>query len=452
MGDVAEAVGGGTPKSTDPSNFAEVGHPWITPADLSNFENIYIGRGRRDLSDKGFRTCSATVMPPGAVLMSSRAPIGYLAIASSPISTNQGFKSFVCREGIVPEFVFFWLKSIQQTLEEMGSGSTFSEISGRRAKEIPLLLAPTSEQKRIADKLQQLLLHVSHVTKRLARVPAILKRFRQSVLAAACSGRLTEDLRETTDAWSRVPFGALLATDPQNGLYKPQESYGSGVRILRIDDYHDGRLNSWESLKRVRLTPAETEKYALRPADILINRVNSPKFLGKGLCLDQLPEPAVFESNMMRCTVNPSKVEPGFADLFLRSPQGVAQLRKNAKHAVNQASINQQDVVAIEFPLPPIDEQREIARRAQDLLCLADRIGESVASATTRVGGLTQAVLARAFRGELVPTEAELARRDGRAYEPAGELLSRVRAKTSQKGLEARSRRGHSAGSAARRS
>jgi type I restriction enzyme, S subunit len=110
MRSISDVVGGGTPNSSEPENFSEDGHHWITPADLSGFRELYIRRGRRDLSDKGLRSCSAVVMPEGTVLMSSRAPIGYVAIAANAACTNQGFKSFVCHSGIDPEFVYFWLR------------------------------------------------------------------------------------------------------------------------------------------------------------------------------------------------------------------------------------------------------------------------------------------------------------------------------------------------------
>jgi hypothetical protein len=87
MGDVCEVVGGGTPKASDPDNFSPDGHPWITPADLSGFTEMYVARGARSLSDRGLQSCSARLLPPGTVLMSSRAPIGYLAIAANEVCT-----------------------------------------------------------------------------------------------------------------------------------------------------------------------------------------------------------------------------------------------------------------------------------------------------------------------------------------------------------------------------
>ncbi|TIM34158.1 MAG: restriction endonuclease subunit S, partial [Mesorhizobium sp.] len=97
MGDIADVVGGGTPNTGDEGNFAEEGIAWLTPADLTGYEEAYISRGRRNLSEQGYRTSAARIMPAGTVLFSSRAPVGYCAIASAEISTNQGFKSFVLK-------------------------------------------------------------------------------------------------------------------------------------------------------------------------------------------------------------------------------------------------------------------------------------------------------------------------------------------------------------------
>jgi type I restriction enzyme, S subunit len=196
MGAIAGVIGGGTPRSSEATNFSDDGQPWITPADLSGFRELYIRRGKRDLSEEGLRSCSAVVIPAGSVLMSSRAPIGYLAIAANEVSTNQGFKSFVCHRDVDPEFVYFWLSLIKPQLEQMGSGSTFTEISGSRAKEIPIFLAPAIEQRRIAAQIKKVLPDINATRDHLYQVPAILKRFREAVLSAARSGRLTEDWRQ----------------------------------------------------------------------------------------------------------------------------------------------------------------------------------------------------------------------------------------------------------------
>ena len=300
---------------------------------------------------------------------------------------------------------------------------------------IPVPVPPLAEQSRIVEKVEALLASVSTARERLAKVPVILKRFRQSVLTVAYSGRLTanygpggiedSDLHST---WEKVSLGELLCEKPQNGIYKPQSDYGTGTRILRIDNFYEGQIEHWCNLKRVKLSSSEIEQYGLANGELVINRVNSIKFLGKSGLVRGLSEPCVFESNMMRLRLDRERVAPEYLVSFLSSPSGLTQLRKNAKHAINQSSINQRDVLAVDIPLPSRGEQEVIVHRVEALFKLADAIEKRVAAATQRADKLTQAILAKAFRGELVPTEAELARAEGREYETASALLERIRA------------------------
>src|SRR5690606_35514368 len=108
--------------------------PWITPADLSGYTEKYIERGRRNITEKGLNGSSARLMPEGTVLFSSRAPIGYVAIARNPVSTNQGFKSFVPHDGVDPEYLYYYLKRAKELALKLASGTTFPEISGKNAK------------------------------------------------------------------------------------------------------------------------------------------------------------------------------------------------------------------------------------------------------------------------------------------------------------------------------
>ena len=284
-----------------------------------------------------------------------------------------------------------------------------------------LPIAPLPEQHRIVAKLDALLSRVNASRQRLNKIPKLLARFRQSVLAAACSGPEDDANKE-----QRTCLGDVLFDKPQNGIYKPQSEYGSGSPIVRIENFYDGVIQDLPNLKRLRISASEIESFGLRKGDLLINRVNSMSFLGKCALVPQTDEPVVFESNMMRIRLNLSQAMPEYVTLCLRSPNGLAELRKNAKHAVNQSSINQDDVRAVEIYLPPLPEQQEIVRRVDQLFAFADRLEARVATARKRVDALTQSILAKAFRGELVPTEAELARAEGRSFESAAELLARI--------------------------
>lgn len=147
LGEIASVVGGGTPKTSIAANFSEeIGHPWITPADLTNYEGKYIERGRRLLTDQGLETSSAKYMPAGTVLFSSRAPIGYVAIAANPVTTNQGFRSLVPTDVIDSEYLFYALRYLRPVAEELASGTTFAEISGSKLASIRIAFPPLHEQ------------------------------------------------------------------------------------------------------------------------------------------------------------------------------------------------------------------------------------------------------------------------------------------------------------------
>ena len=149
IGDIAQVVGGGTPSTKDPANFGG-DIPWLTPKDLSGPHDRYVSRGTRSLSQQGLDGSSAKLLPSNSVLLSTRAPIGYVAIAKNPISTNQGFRSLIANENCDPQYLYYWLTHNTEELERHASGSTFRELSGTSLKGIRLQLPPLHEQRRIA--------------------------------------------------------------------------------------------------------------------------------------------------------------------------------------------------------------------------------------------------------------------------------------------------------------
>lgn len=140
LSDLGTVVAGGTPSKTKPEYYSEQGIAWITPKDLSLNKSKFISRGEIDISELGFSKSSATKMPTGTVLFSSRAPIGYIAIAANEVTTNQGFKSVVPNENVGTAFIYYLLKFLLPTIEGMASGSTFKEISGTGMKSVPVVI------------------------------------------------------------------------------------------------------------------------------------------------------------------------------------------------------------------------------------------------------------------------------------------------------------------------
>lgn len=140
LSDVGTVVAGGTPSKAKAEYYTKSGIAWITPKDLSVDKSVFISRGNIDITNLGLENSSAVLMPAGTVLFSSRAPIGYIAIAANDVTTNQGFKSVVPNENIGTEYIYFLLKQLLITIESMASGSTFKEISGKTMKNIPIII------------------------------------------------------------------------------------------------------------------------------------------------------------------------------------------------------------------------------------------------------------------------------------------------------------------------
>jgi type I restriction enzyme S subunit len=152
----AEVVGGGTPNTTI-SEYWNGNISWITPRDLTGYRKTYISSGERKITEVGLKNSSSKLLPRGSVLITSRAPIGYVAIAEQEVCTNQGFKSLIINEKIANNlFIYYWVVNNTDFLNQMGTGTTFAEISGSVVKEIEIVLPPHEEQKAIASVLSSL--------------------------------------------------------------------------------------------------------------------------------------------------------------------------------------------------------------------------------------------------------------------------------------------------------
>jgi len=155
IGDCATVVGGGTPSTKNPE-YWDGDISWISPKDLSNNTNKYVSRGERFITKKGLENSSAKILPENSLLFSSRAPIGYLAINTQPMATNQGFKSLILKDEFDVEFFYYLFKQKTEYIKNFSSGSTFQEISGSEVKNLKFLIPPYKEQKQISKILSKL--------------------------------------------------------------------------------------------------------------------------------------------------------------------------------------------------------------------------------------------------------------------------------------------------------
>ena len=163
INDLGRVIGGATPSTKKPENYENGNIAWITPKDLAGFSGRYISNGERNITEQGLKSCSAQLIPKHSILFSSRAPIGYIAIAANEVCTNQGFKSIVPNDSIDYLFLYYLLKYNKKKIESLGSGTTFKEVSGSTMKSIQVTIPETIEEQRkistilslIDDKIEE---------------------------------------------------------------------------------------------------------------------------------------------------------------------------------------------------------------------------------------------------------------------------------------------------------
>jgi type I restriction enzyme S subunit len=395
---------------------------------------------------------STALTPAQAIVIGRKGSVGSVFFSPRPcwpIDTTYFITDFGPFE---PPFLYHALKSLDLAHLDTSSAIPGLNRDDLYAQDIPV--PPQAEQQRIVAKVEALLARVNAARQRLAKAPAILKRFRQSVLAAACSGRLTADWRERNsnsetaaallgrltagrivlspaidespelpDSWTWAnPHG--VTTDIVDCPHSTPRWAESGHLCLRTTNFRPGLLD----LSEVRYVSDDTYRERVarlrpQPGDIVYSREGG--ILGIA-CIIPLGINACLGQRMMLFRVHPA-CSPEYFMHVLNSPLTTKRVQELTGGTASP-HLNVGDIKEFPVPLPPTPEQHEIGRRVEALFKLADVTEKRAAAAMARADKLTQAILAKAFRGQLVSTEAELARREGRDYEPAAALLARIKA------------------------
>ncbi|MHB8481689.1 MAG: restriction endonuclease subunit S [Nitrospiria bacterium] len=480
MGDVANIIGGGTPSTLDPKNFENGDISWITPADLSKYENKYISRGARNLSLKGFQGCGAKLMPTGTVLLSSRAPIGYLAIAGKPLCTNQGFKSFVLGPGLKVDYVYYYLKRAKNIIIGLASGTTFLELSGAKAALIPMPIAPFSEQHRIVEEIEKQFTRLDVAVEALKRVRENLKRYRASVLKAASEGRLVPTeaelakkegrsyepaevllkriLKERRDKWeagqlaqikakgklpkdekwkekyiepaqpdtanlSKLPEGWAWATSRTLSSFVTSGSRdwkgfysNAGALFIRTQDINKNKLNL-DNVAFVSLPEkVEGKRSLVQKNDLLI--IITGANVGKVASVDkEIPEAYVSQSVALVKLVLPEMAKFIHMSMIAQGA-GKTQL-ENLVYGMGRPVLSLENVQDLILPIPPLKEQDRIIAEADRRFSVLEELNTILETNLKKADRLRQAILKLAFEGKLVSQNPN--------DEPASVLLDRIR-------------------------
>jgi type I restriction enzyme S subunit len=371
------------------------------------------------------------------------------------------------------EFIGLFLKTPQYwaAIADETAGIAIPNVNASKLKRLEIPLPPLAEQKRIVAKVEKLLARVNAARERLAKVPEILKRFRQSVLAAACSGRLTADWRDNTKitltgtqildniapgrksakernahnhSWSLFDHSetwdwAFLSEIAESRLGKmldKKKNVGVPTRYLRNINVRWFGFDM-NDLQEIKATIEDREKLSLRHGDVLVCEGGEP---GRAAVWENNTEGLIYQKALHRIRLK-GNIQSKWLAYNLRVDADNKRLDSlftgtTIKHLTGKS------IAKYPIAIPPIEEQKEIIHRVEPLFKAADIIEKRVAVATAQAEKLTQAILAKAFRGELVPTEAELTRREGRSYEPASALLAKIEAQ--RKDIKPKRKRGRS--------
>jgi len=380
-------------------------------------------------------------------------------------------------DAVLPEYVFHFIR--QESFRNAAAAEMSGNVGQQRVPAsflagCPFPLPPAAEQHRIVARLEALFTELATTRSRLARIPILMKRLRQSVLAAACSGRFTEDWRrnaqfatdddafvaeiarlrlelhdrgnsqsvlprrryvdptaisqpgelpEIPDSWRWVSLDTLCARIADVDHKMPRPTPG-GIPYISTKDFRGRDEIDFENAKHISRADFGALCRKIRPqqGDILLSRYGT---VGE---VRPVVTNREFQASYSIAILKVLPIPPltGFLTLALRSEPLQAQMQRDIK-ASSQPDLGLDYIKRFAIPLPPPVEQDEIVRRVIALFSRADVIEQRLAATTAHANSLTQSILAKAFRGELVPTEAALSRAEGRDYEPASVLIKRVR-------------------------
>jgi type I restriction enzyme S subunit len=426
-----------SPPNADAGDFMYVTAKNIRPWGLDIRDITFVDRGRHD---EIYARCPVTrgdVLYIKDGVTAGLAAVNRLDEPFSMLSSVALLRPI--EEALDPEFLKHWLNS-PETFTRMTGGMTGSAIRRIILKQIrtaELLLPPFNEQRRIAAKLDATLAAVDACRQRLDGVAVILKRFRQAVLAAATSGEFTREWREERDRdhpMEETTLGEVIL-EMRNGLSPKPAMNPPGVKILRIGAVRSGLID-WEDHRYLNLPAKEVLALELRLDDLLFTRYNGTlEFVGVCARVGEICGQYIYPDKLIRARCDPEKVLPAYIELAFGAHSVRSQVESLVKSSAGQKGISGGDLKGIRFSLPPIDEQQEIVRRAQELFTLADQLEARLNAARAIVDRLIPALLAKAFRGELVPQDPN--------DEPASVLLERIRAaRQAEAGVGKPSRRG----------
>lgn len=366
------------------------------------------------------------------ILISRAGSVG-LSFRIKGVPANTIFASYLIRfKGLLvdPRYIEYFLKTevYWAIISSSSSGIAVQNVNAVKLADISIPLAPFNEQRRIADKLDNLYQHLDVLNERLDKIPLLLKHFRENVLMQGVTGKLTKAWRENRKTGSRPTDNSMPFIIPDTwewrelGTLTKRVSYGTSkksnnegkVPVLRMGNLQNGKVD-WRDLK-YSSNEKEIASYLLTPGDVLFNRTNSPELVGK-TSIYEGEQPAIYAGYIIRVVTN-DQLCPYYLNFVLNSNYGRDWAWQVKSDGVSQSNINARKLSALKIPLPQIGEQKEIVRQINGLFSIADRIEILYNELTTKLNKLPSTILRKAFSGQLLKQDPD--------DEPASILLKKI--------------------------
>ena len=363
LGEVAEIIGGSTPK-TDIPEYWDGDNYWVTPAELDGSK--YIEKTQRTITQKAIEKTNLSLLPIGTVLLSSRAPIGKLSITKSPMYCNQGFKNIVCGESLYNEFVYYYLKNNVDYLQSLGTGATFKEISKKVVEKIEMPVPSITEQQQIVSELDLL----SGVIEKQKAQLEELDKLAQSIFYDIFDKKDWESKKIKDIAIVKIgPFGSALH----------QHDYISGGTPL-VNPIHmkNGKIEADSNFTISDEKKKELSSYLLKINDIVFGRRGD---IGRCALVTQKENGFLCGTGSLfvRFTIN---INPLYSLKILSSSSVKQYLLGNARGAT-MLNLNSTVIEGISIPLPPLSLQQEFAAKIEAIEAMKVKVRQSLKEAET---------------------------------------------------------------------
>lgn len=362
-----EIEGGSTPTPDEVNWDGDIA--WVTPADLSGLSSLFLDSSKRTITATGLASCGSTLLPAGSLILSTRAPIGSLAIALTSMCTNQGCKGLVPNANASAVYFAFVLLTAKDELKSRGRGSTFLEISGDELSRFSVPTPPLAEQIKIARFLDHETVRIDALIEEQQRLIELLKEKRQTVISHAVTKGLdpTVPMKDSCVEWlGEVPahwdVGALrwYATI-QGGVAKGKDYEGRETVLmpyLRVANVQNGFVDLSE-VNEISVLESEVERYSLRAGDVLMNEGGDNNKLGRGTVWQGQIAPCLHQNHVFAIRPN-GLLKAEWLATFTQSEPARIYFFLNSKQSTNLASISASNAMGLALPIPSVNEQQEI--------------------------------------------------------------------------------------------